>query len=91
MCINVHIKRRVVVSISGRFNDEAVPEIKHRLERLGRTKVENYDVFPATPKLDAVVNVRLETDASDRELLEAVKTIQNVNSVRAEEIDARPQ
>ena len=91
MCVNVAIKRRFVVSVSGLFDDDAVPVIVHRLQEVGCTKIEHYDVYPAAAKLNMVVNVRVETDVNERELTAAVKKIHNVNSVRAEEIDARPQ
>lgn len=88
MSTDVQTLRRFSVSVTGRFEDEAVLEIKKRLERLGTTKVENYDVYPATAKIDSIARFRIESDATADELRAAVGNIAKVKSILAEEINA---
>lgn len=84
----VQVRRRIAVSARGRFNAVAVAEMELRLERVCNTTVQTYDVYNATERLPAGVIFRLETDATEAQLKEAIANVEHVESVQAEEIDA---
>ena len=88
MLTNVQTQRRFAVSVAGQIEDEAVPAMKKRLESVGTTVVENYDVYLPLGKLSGAVNFRVRTDADPKDLEAAVSGFENVTGVRTEDIDA---
>ncbi len=91
VCTEVQVTRQFKVFVSGRFDDDAVPEMKRLLEQVGCTRVVNYDVYPTGDRIDGNVIFHVLTDVDGEKLVSIINAAGSLTKATTEEMHAQQQ